>query len=253
MCIGEVVSGLFGMGSAKISGDAAKSAAKTEAAASKYAVDQSIQQQNKAAAEGRGYMKPYVDSGLQAYDLMQGAVGMRDPAAYETAYGQSYDKRVADMESAKAYEALKSSNAAAGKGGAINSGKAMRYAAETGNEIALGNRAAHYQKLAGFGQTGYDASTSSGNYGVGAAGVNSQALLQGAANQIQSSQYATGLRTDAIQSAGIAAQNALGGVAGWMNNKGPASSGGGNALGGTKLTKPRPTTVSPNRKIPGKI
>lgn len=238
MCLDSIVSGIFGNSAAKSQAKATTKAAQTAADATKYATDQQIQYLNKGADEAQTQLQPYADLGKPALDLMKSASGVTgDLTAANNAFNTSWEKQVSDDAQNRAYQAALSTNAAAGKGGAFNSGKAIRAVQETGAQIDLANKNALYGKWSAMGDTGMNAATNIGNARIGAAGGISNALsAQGTALANNAWNNANG-QLQAIDTRANAMQNALGGISGYLNNNGggfnfnSAFKGASNALG----------------------
>lgn len=137
------------IGGAIIGGVASNSAASKSASAAKNASNQAAQaaeneleMQREARDEARKIFTPYSQEGAAARRLYNGAMGIgvggsTDPAAlasarsaYDTSFESSPYWRDAQFATGQAMNALQSTNAAMGRGGSINSGKALRAASD---------------------------------------------------------------------------------------------------------------------------
>lgn len=186
--VGAIGGALISSSASKKAGKSVERSAQQAADAQKYAVDQTIAHQTQAATEGRAFVDPYRQPGLDAYKLMQGAAGMtgaEGATAAQSAYDQSWEAQAAADQLQRTQDAALSTNAAAGRGGSFNSGKALRNLYDMRTQIDLANRNALYGKWGAMADTGYNAAVASGNYGVGAAGQISNALSAQAANLSQ--------------------------------------------------------------------
>jgi hypothetical protein len=222
MCIGDVIQGIFGAANAKTQANAVKDSAAMAADAQKYATDKQIEQLNLGYDRATAQMQPMVNDSTTPNNLVRGALGI-DPSqagAYNTAYNGSFYKNEADYNTAKAHNALVSTNAALGKGGAINSGKALRAAGQQGYELAMAGREAHLTGLKGYVDRGDAARTGIANaaMGVGSQAANAFANQGNALSQI-ALQRGQGLQ-DAAATGGMAISNALGGISAKIANGG---------------------------------
>lgn len=137
------------IGSAVIGGVASSSAASKSSSAAKSASNQAAQaaanelaMQREARDEARTIFTPYSKEGTAARRLYNGAMGIgvggsTDPAALASArndYDSNFEAspfwRDAQYATGEAMNALQSTNAAMGRGGSINSGKALRAASD---------------------------------------------------------------------------------------------------------------------------
>lgn len=221
MCVGDIIQGIFGQSAANKQASATRDAANTAAQAQKYATDQQINYLTQGADAAETELRPYADLGAPALNLMKSAAGVTgDLTAANTAFNNSWEKQISDDAQTRAYQAALSTNAAAGKGGAFNSGKAMRAVQETGAQIDLANKNALYGKWGAMADTGMGAATAIGNARIGQGSGIAQAFGN-QANALSANAWnkAAGI-TDAVQTGGLAVSNALGGINGYMSNAG---------------------------------
>ncbi len=235
------------IGSAVIGAGVSASAASKQAKAAKNAANQAaatasqeMEMQREARDEARKIFTPYSQEGAAARRIYNGAMGIgvggsTDPAAlaaaradYDTSFEASPFWRDAQYATGQAMNALNSTNAAMGRGGSINSGKALRAA----SDIQQGYRGAATQNyltsLGGIVDTGLVADSGIASGGQAYANNAGNALRNATALQGQYNMAGANAWADAASNiagfAGYAAGN-------WPGSKGNtgASNGGGNS------------------------
>lgn len=199
------------IGAAVIGGAASISAANKAAKATKNASNQAAQTaqdqialQREAYANAKATLTPYAQEGAAARRLYNGAMGIAPAAGTSTsagvagadtldaaraAYNSGFETspywQDAQYATGQAMNALRSTNAAMGRGSSINSGKALRAA----SDIQQGYRGAATQNylasLNNIGQTGLTADTGIASGGQNFANNASNALGQATALQGQ--------------------------------------------------------------------
>ncbi len=135
MGIGTAIAAVATVGGALIGNKGAKDAAKSQTQAAKTAADAQVQATQmqidalkQGADKGEAELRPVVDQGDVPINLLRGAQGI-DPSqrgAYDASFNSSVYAQNRDDALAAAQRAALGTNAAAGKGGAFNSGKAIR-------------------------------------------------------------------------------------------------------------------------------
>lgn len=195
----DALGGLFGMIGDIVSGNqqanAVQGAANTSADAMRYAANQQVNYLTQGANQAAGYLDPIVEQGNIPTEMVLGAVGAggQNQGAYEQAYNDAYNnshwRTEADFNTDQAYQQLQSTNAAMGKGGAINSGKALRAAGEMGYQLAMQGRDAHLGNLKEFINRGDTARTNMANVRIGQAGQVANAFGQLGQGLAQNAQW----------------------------------------------------------------
>jgi len=203
--------GLAILGAAGIGAAASMSAAKSQSkaareasAAARDAANQEIQLQREARDEARKIFTPYSQEGSAARRMYNAAMGIAPAAgtsagagvagadtlgaaraAYDAGFDASPYWRDAQYGAGEAMNALMSTNAALGRGGSVNSGKALRAT----QDIQTGYRGQATQNylasLAGISDTGLVADSGIASGGQNYANMSGNALRQAAALQGQ--------------------------------------------------------------------
>jgi len=142
---------------AKKQAKAINQSAQTAADAQTQSTQMQIDALNNAAAAGEAELRPIVQQGERPLYLHQAAYGLLPPdqqpagrAAYTQAFEQSPYWQDALEATNRGVSALVSSNAAAGKGGAINSGKALRAASDIAQTYRGGATDKYISGLGGY-------------------------------------------------------------------------------------------------------
>lgn len=193
-------------------GNQASSAAKSASKQAAATADKEIALQQQAYDNARTTLTPYSQEGAQARRMYNGAMGIAPTAgadtldaaraAYDSGFTNSPYWQDAQYGADQAMNALMSTNAAEGRGGSINSGKALRAA----EDIQTGYRGQATQNyltsLAGVAGTGFQADTGIASGGQTFANTASNALSQ--ASQQQGQYAMTGATAAGGAAAGVA-------------------------------------------------
>ena len=171
------------------------SAAKKASSQAAQTADSQIQLQREANQNADRILTPYSKEGASARRMYNAAMGVAPTetgdtlgaarTAYDTGYEASPYLADARYATGEAMNALQSTNAAMGRGGSINSGKALRAA----SDIQQGYRGEATQNylnsLAGIAGTGFQADSGRASGGQTFANNASNALAQSSALQGQ--------------------------------------------------------------------
>jgi len=183
-----------------IGAHAASKASSKQASAINNAANQQAQSsaeqialQREARDEAKKILTPYVTEGDSARRMLNSAYGVAPTgegdslegarADFDAGFEASPFWKNAQDATAKALAALRSTNAALGRGSSINSGKAMRAAADINQNYRGGATSEYIAGLGGIADRGFDASAGIASGGVNFANSASSTMAQSAANQ----------------------------------------------------------------------
>jgi hypothetical protein len=225
---------VIGAGASVASGNAQSRAARRAGDQAANAANQEIQLQREARDDARRIFTPYSQEGASARRMYNAAMGIGASAGavaeYEAGFEASPYWRDAQYGSGQAMNALISTNAAMGRGGSVNSGKALRAA----QDIQTGYRGQATQNylssLAGISDTGLVADSGIASGGQTYANMSGNALRNAASLQ---GQY--GLAGAQAQANGVS--NAMGFLGYGMGNLGQG--------GGSYFRYTPPTALAP--------
>ena len=171
------------------------SAAKKASQQAAQTASEQIALQREAYDNADRILTPYSTEGNSARRMYNAAIGVAPTGTgdtitaarsdYDTGFDNSPFWRDAQYATGQAMNALQSTNAAMGRGGSINSGKALRAASDI-QEGYRGNATQNYMNsLAGVAGTGFQADTGRASGGQTFANNASNALAQSSALQGQ--------------------------------------------------------------------
>lgn len=222
MPIAAIAAGVIGAGATVYAANKASSAAKKSSQQAAATADQQIQFQREARDEAKAQLTPYSLEGAAARRMYNAAMGVAPAAGTSTSAGvagadtldaarSAYDSgftnspfwQDAQYATTQGMNALRSTNAAMGRGSSINSGKALRAA----SDIAEGYRGAattnYLASLGGIVNTGMTADS-----GIASGG---QVFANNAGNALG---QATALQGQYNMAGANAAQSAASDIAG---------------------------------------
>lgn len=212
MCIPAILGAAIIGGAASVySANKASSAASKASKTASQTADKEIALQREARDEARKVLTPYAEEGGQARRMYNAAHGIAPAgadtieaarAAYDAGFEASPYWRDAQHGSAESMNALVSTNAAAGRGGSINSGKAMRAASDILTGYRGGATTNYLAALGGVADTGFAADS-----GIASGG---QVYANNAGNALR---HASGIQANASMAQGQAYGDAASNIA----------------------------------------
>lgn len=226
-----IIAGGVGLAGAAAAVSAGKSQAKaiqgaanTAAQTQQQGLDQQIAFLNQGKADAMPYLQGTINQGRQANDLLGASAGLNPQtpgysqqqayADYQTGRTNSQFNQDAQNSTQRALTLMQSSNAAMGKGGAVNSGKSLKASSDIYKNYADSVTGNYNALLGGYGTAGINASNNAANIQIGQAG-GLAAASAGATNAIGGYQYTSGI--GAANAIGQGQQGAAGFIGAGVN------------------------------------
>lgn len=182
----------IGAGASIAAGNAQSKAIRGAAAAQERSAQEQIALQREARENAEKELRPYAAEGDGARRMYNAAYGVAPTGEgdsltaargdFDAGFNASPFWETAQQSTAQALQALRATNAAAGRGTAINSGKALRAASDIANTYRGGAVSQYLSGLGGISDRGYNASTGIASGGQQFANNASTIMGQAAAN-----------------------------------------------------------------------